>query len=208
MTSSAKKAWDAGLQSCHVCQRLEPLGTDHCSRCTTVLKVRKPYSRQRTLALTSTASLLMLPAHLLPIMRTETLGDSQENTIVGGVLTLWDHGSYPIAVLIFFASVTVPIGKLSALFWLVWSDKAIDLDTAHRNSRLFHLAHWVGPWSMVDVFVVAILVGLVQLSGVLQIYPGLAIVSFAAMVVTTMLAANAFDERLIWDRVKAQDGQS
>ena len=144
----------------------------------------------------------MIPAHTFPIMTTETLGDAQDSTIVGGVVTLWQHGSYPIALVIFIASVVVPIGKLLTLYWVVLGRMGIDQDSAMRRSMLFRMSHMVGPWSMIDVFVVAILVGLVQLVGVLQIYPGLAVVSFAAMVVVTMLAANAFDERLIWDRVK------
>ena len=196
-----KKAWEEGLQACHVCQRLEPIGLERCGRCNTVLRVRMEDSRQRTLALTFTASLLMIPAHTLPIMTTETLGSASGATIVGGVVTLWQHGSYPIALVIFIASVVVPFGKLIALYWVVLGRMGIDLDSAVRRSFLFRMSHMVGPWSMIDVFVVAILVGLVQLVGVLQIYPGLAVVSFAAMVVVTMLAANSFDERLIWDRV-------
>ena len=202
MNDAPRKAWESGLQACHVCERLEPIGQDRCGRCNTVLRSRKHHSRQRTLALTITASLLMIPAHTLPIMTTETLGVAQGATIVGGVVTLWHHGSYPIALVIFIASVVVPIGKLLALYWVVLGRMGIDCDSAVRRSRLFRLSHMVGPWSMIDVFVVAILVGLVQLVGVLQIYPGLAVVSFAAMVVVTMLGANSFDERLIWDRVK------
>ncbi|ASJ73541.1 paraquat-inducible protein A [Granulosicoccus antarcticus] len=202
MKDAPRKAWQAGLQACHVCERLEPIEVDRCGRCNTLLRLRKHQSRQRTLALTATASLLMFPAHMLPIMTTETLGDAQESTIVGGVVTLWHHGSYPIALLIFIASVVVPIGKLLALYWVVLGQAGIDLDSAVRRSRLFRLSHMIGPWSMVDVFVVAILVGLVQLVGILQIFPGFAVVCFAGMVAVTMLAANSFDERLIWDRVK------
>lgn len=202
MSDAPKRAWEEGLQACHVCARLEPIGQERCRRCHTVMRLRKTDSRQRTLALTVTASLLMIPAHTLPIMTTETLGDAQGSTIVSGVITLWHHGSYPIALVIFMASVVVPISKLLALYWVVLGRLGIDKESAMRRGMLFRMSHMVGPWSMIDVFVVAILVGLVQLDGVLQIYPGLAVVSFAAMVVVTMLAANAFDERLIWDRVK------
>ena len=110
-----------------------------------------------------------------------------------------------IAVLIFMASVVVPICKLVVLFWLVLSRKKLTLDAAQNRSWVYRMSHMAGPWSMVDVFVVALLVGLVQMTGVMQIYPGLAIVSFAAMVVATMLAANAFDERVIWDKVISND---
>ena len=197
-------AWEVGLQGCHVCNHLESLDTDRCARCNTVLRARKPQSRQRALALTVTATLLMVPAHLFPIMKVQTLGSGQESTIVDGVVTLWQHGSYPIAILIFMASVMIPLWKLLALFWLIMSRKAITLEVAEKQSLLYRISHMAGPWSMVDVFVVALLVGLVQMVGVMQIYPGLAMASFAAMVVATMLGASAFDERTIWDRVIAE----
>ena len=199
-----RKAWEMGLQGCHVCNRFEALSEARCGRCNTALRARKPQSVQRTLALTVTATLLMVPAHAYPIMKVQTLGNVQESTIVDGVIALWQHGSYPIAVLIFMASVVVPIGKLLVLFWLVLSRRGLSLEEAEKKSWLYRMSHMAGPWSMVDVFVVAMLVGLVQVVGVMQIYPGFAIVSFAAMVVTTMLAANAFDERVIWDRVITQ----
>lgn len=205
MKGTQRKAWEMGLQGCHVCNRLEALSEDRCGRCNTVLRARKPYSAQRTLALTVTATLLMVPAHTFPIMTVQTLGSVQENTIVDGVVALWDHQSYGIAILIFMASVVVPIGKLAVLFWLVLSRRRITLDAAQSQSRVYRMSHMAGPWSMVDVFVVALLVGLVQMTGVMQIFPGLAIVSFASMVVATMLAANAFDERVIWDRVITND---
>ncbi len=196
-----RNAWELGLQGCHVCNHLESLNTERCRRCSTLLRARKPKSSQRALALTMTATMLLVPAHLFPIMKVQRLGSGQESTIIDGVIVLWHHGSYPIASLIFMASVVVPVWKLLALFWLVLSRKEITMEVAKKQSLLYRISHMAGPWSMVDVFVVAMLVGLVQMVGVMQIYPGLALVSFAAMVVTTMLAANAFDERVIWDRV-------
>jgi paraquat-inducible protein A len=163
------------------------------------LHLRKPASLQRTVALIVTASLLYIPANVLPIMTTSQLGRPIESTILGGVVLLIHHGSYPVAAVIFIASVMVPIGKLLSLSWLCWS-VAKRPDASNRDrTRLYRVTELVGKWSMTDVFVVAILVALIQLGGLLRITAGSAAIAFGGVVIVTMLAAESFDSRLIWD---------
>ena len=160
--------------------------------------MRNPSSLQRTLALTIAATVLYLPANLLPIMRVESLTEGTEaSTIVGGVVTFWNAGAYPVAAIIFIASVVIPILKILALFWLCIAARANRSPIA--ATRVYRLTELVGRWSMVDVFVVAILVSVVQLGPLVSIKPGPAALAFAGVVVLTMFAAHAFDQRLIWD---------
>ena len=191
----------AGLVSCHVCLRLNEPSQAHCTRCKTRLHVRIRDSLQVTLALLITASLLYIPANIYPIMFTDQLGSSTESTILGGVVLLIEMGSIPIAAVIFFASVLVPLGKMAALYYLTWSAWRGHTGRLRERTWLYHLTESIGKWSMVDVFVVALLVALVQLGDLLVIRPGIAALSFAAVVIVTMLAANTFDPRLMWDGV-------
>lgn len=201
MSFPAGTAAAEGLASCHVCLKLAPSSLHHCPLCGASLHLRKPDSLQRTVALLITASLLYIPANVLPIMTTSQLGRPLESTILGGVVLLIHHGSYLIAAVIFIASVLVPLGKLSALSWLCWSLRR-GYDTAHhQRTRLYRATELVGKWSMTDVFVVAILVGLIQLGGILRITAGSAAIAFGGVVIVTMLAAEAFDSRLIWDQL-------
>ncbi|MBR9910859.1 MAG: paraquat-inducible protein A [Gammaproteobacteria bacterium] len=156
-------------------------------------------SRQHTWALLATACVLYVPASLLPIMTTRILGDDNPSTIMGGVIQLWEHGSYPIAIIIFTASVFVPLAKILLLAWLNY--------TVHKRVRrmpgermlMYRLTELVGRWSMVDVYVVALLVSLIHLGNTLSVYPGPAALAFCGVVVLTMLAAITFDQHLIWN---------
>jgi paraquat-inducible protein A len=202
----AESAAAAGLACCHVCLKLAPADRHRCPRCQATLHLRKPASLQRTVALVVTAALLYIPANVLPIMRTDQLGQATDSTIIGGVVHLLHEGDYPIAVVIFIASVLVPLGKLFALSFLCLS-VARRHPTSHRErTRLYRLTELVGKWSMTDVFVVAILVTLIQLGGLLLITPGVAALAFAGLVIVTMLAAESFDPRLIWDQLGETDG--
>ena len=203
---AAETAAGRGLASCHTCLKLSPSTEDACSCCGARLHTRFPDSRQRTIALTATGALLYIPANLLPIMTTVQLGDPTESTILGGILLLIHYGSYPIAAIIFVASVMVPIAKLLALGWLSWSISG-DRGTGHRQrTRLYRMTELIGKWSMTDVFVVAVLVALIQMGGLLEIRPGSAAIAFGVMVIVTMLAAESFDPRLIWDQEETGDG--
>ena len=145
------------------------------------------------------ATLLYVPANVYPIMITTSLGHTEPSTIIGGVITLWQHGSYPIAAVIFIASILVPVSKLIAMAWLCLKvPRDGDLKSVSRT-RLYRVTEFIGRWSMVDVFVVAILVALIRAGNLMSIAPGPAALAFGAVVVLTMLAAMAFDPRLIWD---------
>ena len=158
-------------------------------------------SIQQTWAWLLTSALLYLPANFLPITYTRFLGKETESTILGGVVTLWEHGSHPVAVVIFVASVLIPLGKMIIIAWLCLSVQLGSSFALTQKTKLYRVTEYVGRWSMIDVFVVGILVALIQLGNIMSIRPGVAAVAFAAMVVTTMLAALAFDPRLLWAEV-------
>lgn len=194
-----------GVTPCHGCGALLSVKEHHCPRCGHGVHPRTPESIQRCVALLIAASILYLPANLLPIMVTESLGSETYSTILGGVVLLWEMGSYPVAMIIFIASVVVPIAKILALFWLCFSVGRHDGHHRRGRTRLYRLTEFVGRWSMVDVFVVAILVALIRMGKLMSIYPGAAAMAFASVVVVTMLAAMQFDPRLIWDTPREKD---
>lgn len=196
----------AGLASCHTCLRLEPLTATRCSRCGSHLHPRKVDSIQRTLALLVAACILYIPANLYPIMYTDQLGRSEASTIIGGVLLLIDLGSIPIALVIFLFSVMVPIGKILVMFYLAWTVQRGTLTSPRQRATLYTVTEFVGKWSMVDVFVVAILSALVHLGGLMVVRPGIAALAFAGVVILTMVAAESFDARLIWDKADDDHG--
>jgi len=171
----------------------------HCVRCGSIVHVRNEKSIQKTWAYLITAMVLYLPANLLPIMSTTFLGKNSSDTILSGIVALWEYGSYPIALIIFIASVLIPIAKLLVLCWLCYMVQNKSVVLLRERTLLYRITEFIGRWSMIDVFVVAILVSLVHLGKLMTIYPGSAALSFAGMVVATMLAANSFDPRLIWD---------
>lgn len=191
-----------GLACCHVCYKLSLADLHACPLCGSALHVRMGNSLQRTMALVFTAIVLYIPANVLPIMTTAQLGTPEDSTILGGVVVLIHHESYPIAAVIFIASVLVPTGKLMAISWLCWSVKRRHETSHGQRTRLYRVTEFVGKWSMTDVFVVAILVALIQLTGLLTINAGPAAIAFGGVVVVTMLAAESFDPRLIWDQLE------
>jgi paraquat-inducible protein A len=197
-----------GLASCHTCFKLAPLDTHHCPRCGSAMHSREKDSLQRCLALLVTASLLYIPANVLPIMYTDQLGKTEASTIIGGVILLIKLGSIPIAAVIFLASVMVPVGKLISMFYLVWTVQRHSPLGPRQRTVMYQVTEFIGKWSMVDVFVVSILVALVHLGGLLVIRPGYAAVSFAGVVIVTMVAAEIFDSRLIWDQLEENNDSS
>ncbi len=193
------------LASCHLCLNLADASLHQCPRCGEDLHLRKSNSIQRTLALLITAAVLYIPANVLPIMITDQLGNSTESTILGGVVLLIDMGSLPIAAIIFIASVMVPLGKLITLFYLCWSVSGGKSAGPRQRTVMYRATELIGKWSMVDVFVVSILVALVHLTGLLVILPGAAAVAFAGVVMVTIIAAESFDPRIIWDQQENTD---
>lgn len=207
MTADATTAAARNLAACHLCCKLAPAELHHCPRCNSALHLRKKDSIQRTLALLVTACMLYIPANLYPIMITEQLGSAEGSTILGGVILLMHHGAVLVALVIFLFSVMVPIGKFISLFYLVWTVRRRSPISPRQRTVMYQVTEFVGKWSMVDVFVVAILVALVHLGGLLSIRPGIAAVCFAGVVIVTMLAAENFDPRLIWDELEEEQSR-
>ena len=201
-------ALSKGFASCHTCLKLSPVDVHHCPRCGSAMHSRETDSLQRCVALLITACILYIPANVLPIMYTDQLGSTEASTILGGVVLLIKLGSVPIAAVIFIASVMVPSGKLIAMFYLCWSVKYRSKLSPKQRTIMCQVTEFIGKWSMVDVFVVAILVALVHLGGLLVIRPGYAAVSFAGVVIVTMVAAEIFDSRLIWDQLEENNDNS
>lgn len=195
-----------GFASCHTCGKVSALsadpaeGTARCPRCRTPLHLRKPYSLQRTWALLLAAAALYAPANLLPIMEVRGIQGAQSSTILSGVVTFWQMRAYPVAIIIFTASVLIPLLKVAALVWLCLAAQGHTGSPPRTLNRVYHITELLGRWSMVDVFVVAVLATLVKMGTLMTITPGPAAVSFAGVVILTMFAAMSFDPRLIWDR--------
>lgn len=190
------------LAGCATCHMVSPVSDRHCPRCGSKLSLRNESSVQITVALVVTAMLLYIPANILPIMTTTQLGNESDSTIVGGIFIFLEHHSYFIALVIFVASLIIPIAKMSALLWLCFSVTNNRQQNRHELALMYRLTEFIGKWSMIDVFVVAILVALVQLTGLMTIQPGIAISAFAGVVILTMIAAHQFDMRLIWDKLE------
>jgi paraquat-inducible protein A len=207
-TSKPLTAAKAGLISCHSCQLLcrqeDAGGGRHlwCPRCGALLHKRKPASLARTWALVIAAMLFYIPANVLPITFTQSMGYIQSDTILSGVIYFMLTGSWHIALIIFVASILVPLIKLVALTYLLLSVQLKWIWRPKDRTRLYHLTEAVGRWSMVDIYVVTVLVALVRMNALASVEAGPAGFYFAAVVVLTMLAANCFDPRLIWDAVE------
>ncbi len=198
------------LASCHSCNllsRIEPSpGEGHtavaCPRCGAALHFRKPNSITRTWALVLAAIILYIPANLLPITILKSFGKIQADTIMSGVLYFIKTGMYGIALIIFVASVFVPMMKLLILSFLLISVQLKSQWRPQDRTRLYRLTEAVGRWSMVDIFVVTVLISIVKLESLATMQAGPGAVFFAAVVVITMFAAEAFDPRLIWDSIE------
>ena len=195
------KAAARGLASCHTCGRVAPVALGRCPRCGSHLHLRKPASIQRTVALMIAATALYVPSHLLPIMNVVELGDVSHNTIISGMLTFWRSGAYPIAIVIFTASILIPLLKIAALSWLCAAATGRVHPSPAMLGKLYWFTELLGRWSMIDIFVVGIMVSLMQLGNYMTITPGLGALAFAGVVVLTMLAAMCFEPRMLWDRL-------
>ncbi len=207
MTTALPTAAGFGLCACHACGRLSkpaPGGESLCSRCGSHLHLRKPDSITRAWAFLIAAYILYIPANVLPIMETGSLFGSQRDTIMSGIVYLWVSGSWPLAVIVFVASVMVPLLKLLAITLLLVTVQRRSVWRPNQRTKLYRLVELIGRWSMLDIYVVTILVALVQLQGLATIRAEAGAVAFGAVVVLTMFAAMAFDPRLIWDPVKKE----
>jgi paraquat-inducible protein A len=199
----------AACVTCHDCGLLCRLPGAHahgirCPRCGAAVHARKTRSLERTWAFVIAACLCYLPANLLPIMKVTSLGRGQADTIMSGVVYLLLHGMWPLAVVVFTASIFVPVLKIAILIGLLVSVQRGSRWRPVDRTRLYRITEAIGRWSMVDIFVVTILVALVRLGNLATVEAQPGIVFFGAVVVFTMLAAESFDPRLIWDRSEAK----
>jgi paraquat-inducible protein A len=200
-----------GLVSCHFCHTLSRLpervdDVDHmelrCPCCQSIIHSRIPGSLNKTWALLIAAIILYFPANTLPIMTVILWGNGQPDTIMSGVIHLFDGGMWPLALLIFVASIFIPVLKLIILTGLMISVHLKSSWKPRDRTVLYRITEFVGRWSMVDVFVICILVTLVQFGNTANVSPGIGALSFAAVVILTMFAAHTFDPRLIWDVIE------
>jgi paraquat-inducible protein A len=205
--SALPRATELGLISCHVCglvcrDAADDTGRDGeivCPRCSSALHRRKPASYTRTWALLIAAFLMYIPANVLPIMRTASLNDIDDNTILSGVVELWVKGSPDLAVIVFTASIVVPMLKFLVMALLLISSRLRSNWALPQRAKLFRLVEFIGYWSMLDVFVVSLLTALVRFNLLSLVEPLPGVIFFGLTVVLTMLASMSFDPRLIWD---------
>jgi len=187
------------LIRCPVCEAVNINKGKHniCRRCQSSIYKHTKFRTEKSWAYLITAMIAYIPANLYPMLITNQFGHQEGSTILGGVILLWEHGSYPIAMVIFFASIMIPILKFMILIYLLISVKyPLGKDKKINKHKLFYLTEIIGPWSMIDVFVVAILAGLIHMANI-QILAGTASTAFALSVFFTLLSAHSFDEELI-----------
>ncbi|SDC49611.1 paraquat-inducible protein A [Cupriavidus sp. YR651] len=199
-----------GLLSCHACDLVSPvtLEGEPCPRCGATLHRRKPGSLARTWAFLLAAYILYIPANLLPVMVTQSILGTQRDTILSGVIYLWLSGSHLLAGVVLVASIVVPMLKMMILTLLLASVHLRSTWRIRQQTRLYWLVEVIGRWSMLDIFVVALLASLVRAGALATIIPGAGALAFASVVVLTMLASLSFDPRLLWDSLDSQDSDN
>jgi len=209
LSAAEATALAASCARCHDCGLLSQLRDPtahgaHCGRCGAELHLRKPRSLERTWALVIAAAVCYVPANVLPVMMVTSFGQVASDTIFSGVVYFLTHGMWPLAFVVFVASIFVPVLKLAILTFLLISVGRRSSWKPVERTRLFRITEAIGRWSMVDIFAITILVALVRLGNLATIDAGPGAVFFGAVVVITMLAAESFDPRLIWDRCEAR----
>ncbi len=211
MSSKTPAAAAPSLVSCQDCHLLcrPPRSPGNaravCPRCGSTLHRRKPHSLARTWALVLAAIILYIPANVMPVMTVVSFGKAQSDTIMSGVIYFIVSGSWYLALIIFVASIVVPLMKLSILTYLLLSIQRRSRWRPRDRTRLYRITEVVGRWSMVDIYVVTIMVALVRIGSLATIEAGPGAIAFAAVVVLTMFAAISFDPRLIWDAMETRD---
>ncbi|AKS06554.1 MULTISPECIES: paraquat-inducible protein A [Pseudomonas] len=203
------RAIDAGILICTECHELNKQDADSdeqlCTRCGALIHARRPNSLTRTWALLITAAILYIPANLLPIMTVNSLGQGEPSTIMAGVIQLMQHGMYPIAAVVFIASILVPTFKLVGIGLLLFSVQRHQPLSAQQRIVMYRFIEFIGRWSMLDIFVIAILVAVVNFGRLASVEANLGAAAFASVVILTMFAAVTFDPRLIWDNTESDD---
>ncbi len=196
----------AGAIGCETCGLVSALGPGHprCPRCDSALHARRPNSIQRTWALIIAAAILYIPANYYPVLTVVQLGAGQPSTILGGVEELITARQYPLAALVFFASIAVPVLKLVGLSIMLIATQTGRAGRLRDRTKLYHIVRFIGRWSMIDIFMESLLGALVVFGSVITIQPGVGALAFCAVVVLTMFAAETFDPRLMWDTAAAR----
>jgi len=198
-------AKQAGLIYCEYCQKLTDSRQTSCRCCGSRLHSRLSNSINRCWALTIAATLLLIPANILPMMTIKSFGQGEPDTILSGIISLFQYELYPIGIIVFLASIVVPFLKIIGLVLLLFSVQG-RIDMGHRErTRMYRIIEFFGKWSMLDVFVVSLLVALVEIGDIATVDAGLGATAFCSVVILTIFAANSFDTRLIWDDIKYQD---
>jgi len=211
MSTTVLTAMQQGLQNCEGCGLLSrpAPGEDegHCPRCDEELSFRKHASLQRTWAFLIGAAVCYIPANLLPVLTTTTAAGADSDTILQGVVLLWSPTGWPLSLIVLIASIMIPIGKIAAIAYLLITVQRGSIKNNVQRARLYRMVEFIGRWSMVDVFVDTFTAALVQLQPLMSVEPASGLVFFAAVVVLTMLAAESFDPRLIWDSSSSKEVQ-
>ena len=189
-----------GCDGCGLAHRASPTQHDlRCRRCGLPLHFRKPDSLNRTWALLIASYILIIPANLLPVMKSSSLSGTEDDTIMGGVIYLWESGSEILGAILFIASIVIPLSKLFALTYLLISVRRRSTWNPKKRTQIYRILEAVGRWSMIDVYVASMLTALVQFGNLMSINVGAGAIAFGAVVVLTMIAAECFDPRLIWE---------
>ncbi|MDB6007869.1 MAG: paraquat-inducible protein [Gammaproteobacteria bacterium] len=189
--------------ACTVCD-LVVTGTEEggdCPRCAATLHVRKPDAFRRTTALVITGFLLYVPANFIPVLTTVRLGRADENTILSGVIELVHNDLWPLAIIVFSASIILPLLKLCGLTWMLIATHLRSRRLLVGRTRFYRMIDLVGRWSNIDVFAVSVLIAALRFGALTEVHAGNGLVAFAAVVIVTMVATSVFDTRLMWDAV-------
>ncbi len=197
-------ALSQGLYVCEVCEELNRTHGEpgcSCARCGAQLHGRKPNSIARTWAYLIAAAILYIPANALPVLYSGELAKHRSDTILSGVIHLWNTRSWGLAAIVFVASIVVPLAKLASLSYLAWAVQRRSTWRPEQRALLYRATHYIGRWSMVDIYVGATLVALANFGPFASVAPGPAAIAFSAVVILTMLATHSFDPRLTWDAV-------
>jgi len=193
---------DLSLQLCHHCGKLSKINIHSCSVCSSKLYQRKDHSLLKTFSFTIIALIFFIPANLLPMMNLTTLGEIESSTIFDGILYFLDTKSYAIALIIFVASILVPLFKLTVLIALLLISYNKKSKFARVGTKYYRIICFIGKWSMIDIFVVALMIVMVQFGNLSTITAGSAAPAFTVVVIMTILATHSFDTRLLWDKEK------
>jgi paraquat-inducible protein A len=203
MTAVARTGMREGFVSCEACGLLSrPVCAEEpgeCPRCGAELEFRRRDAIQRTWALIIAAAICYLPANLLPVMRATSLTGEEPDTIMSGVVILYETGTWYLALILLIASVIIPLAKLASLAYLLITVQRGSARNNRERTRLYRILEIIGRWSMVDVFVATFVVALIQLKPLMSVAPEPGVLFFSAVVILTIIAAESFDPRLIWD---------